>query len=80
MMLDLTDPVSPHDQEMLVFRVPRDAQRAPGIVGRDADAIAGNGFGKFARTDQEWPLQTLTVPQFLGPRDVFRDGNRKQQA
>src|SRR5437764_12493825 len=62
-----------HDQEMLVFRIARNAQRAPGIVGRDADSIAGNGFGELTRTNQKWSLQSAAITQFLRPRDVSRN-------
>ena len=79
MMLDLPDPVSPTIKKCL-FSASRGMRngRLESLVVMPIPSPA-TAFVKPLRTDQKWSLQTASIAQFLGPRDVFRNGDRKQQ-
>src|ERR1019366_2051044 len=56
---------------MFVLGVTRNAQRHLRIIGRDADAIAGDGLSELTRTHNHWAFETAAIAQLPDARDVL---------
>ena len=67
------------NEKVFILGVAWNPQRALGIVGRNADAITGNGFRELAWTDKNRPFQPSSIPQLFAPLDVLADGKRELQ-